>query len=218
MPDRFRSQVMTSDSLHTAIRRLRNVTRPDALWELAQRAVRSRPTSANLVILDDVYPNPFGAWRATEFHAYLDAFAHAEIHVDDENLSFAGWKRTRRQAFCWLRRHHVRYAQRVRPFVDFGDVRAKGCYCLFLSGIRKFLPFIERQRVPFVFTLYPGGGFRLHDPGSDALLRRVFASPYFRGIITTQHATTAYLLEYLFSALWRWLVISCPSGYDTQHE
>ena len=54
---------------------------------------------------------------------------------------------------------------------------------MFLSNAAAFLRTIEKHRLPFVFTLYPGAGFRLNDDVSDRNLRRVCESEYFRGVI-----------------------------------
>jgi glycosyltransferase involved in cell wall biosynthesis len=75
------------------------------------------------------------------------------------------------------------------------QLSARLAYCVFLWNAHKYLPFIEKERVPFVFTLYPGGRFGLDDPESDQNLRRVFDSPYFRRVIVTQAITRDYLLQ-----------------------
>jgi glycosyltransferase involved in cell wall biosynthesis len=66
---------------------------------------------------------------------------------------------------------------------------------VFLNNIFSYLGRIEEARLPFVFELYPGGGFHLNDPASDARLRRVFDSPLFRKVIATQSITRDYLLQ-----------------------
>jgi glycosyltransferase involved in cell wall biosynthesis len=52
--------------------------------------------------------------------------------------------------------------------------------------------------LPFVFELYPGGGFYLDDAVSDAHLKRVVESPMFRKVIVTQSVTRDYLLSKKF--------------------
>ncbi len=49
--------------------------------------------------------------------------------------------------------------------------------------------------IPFVFTLYPGGGFGLNVANSDEMLTRVFSSPCFRKVIVTQKVTYDYLVD-----------------------
>ena len=60
------------------------------------------------------------------------------------------------------------------------------------------MDYLERARIPFVFELYPGGGFRLDEANSDAHLERVVSSPMFRKVIVTQNVTRDYLLRKKF--------------------
>lgn len=68
-------------------------------------------------------------------------------------------------------------------------------YSYFLAETYTLLPFYNKNKIPFVFTLYPGGAFGLGNEASDAMLYEIFKSPYFRGVITTQDVTHNYLLK-----------------------
>ena len=51
-----------------------------------------------------------------------------------------------------------------------------GCplvYVNFLNNAIAYLPWLLEHRVPFVTTLYPGGGFGLHEAASDAKLAQL---------------------------------------------
>jgi len=65
----------------------------------------------------------------------------------------------------------------------------------FLSDTYTYLPYFEKHQIPFIFILYPGGGFGLNNPSSDAMLRKIFSSKYFRKVIATQDVTARYLRE-----------------------
>ena len=56
---------------------------------------------------------------------------------------------------------------------------------MFLDNLKIFFPIIDRLQMPFVFTLYPGGGFRINDPDSDNYLRKYLSSPLFKKVIVT---------------------------------
>ena len=56
---------------------------------------------------------------------------------------------------------------------------------------------LEGSKTPFVFTLYPGGGFELREKDSDALLRKVCSLPNLAKVITTQKISHEYLLKFL---------------------
>lgn len=68
-------------------------------------------------------------------------------------------------------------------------------YSYFLAETYVLLPFYNKHKIPFVFVLYPGGAFGLHNASSDAMLKEIFSSPYFRKVIVTQDATRDYLLN-----------------------
>lgn len=84
----------------------------------------------------------------------------------------------------------------------------KLAYSYFLAETYILLPFYEKNDIPFVFTLYPGGGFGLSNKSSDLMLQKIFTSKCFRKVIVTQKVTFEYLLtkklcpldkiEYLF--------------------
>jgi len=57
------------------------------------------------------------------------------------------------------------------------------------------LPALEKNKIPFVFTLYPGGGFGFEEESSDAKLKKVLSSKYFKKVIVTQRATYEYLVR-----------------------
>ena len=54
---------------------------------------------------------------------------------------------------------------------------------------------LESYNIPFIFTLYPGGGFKINSEESDRKLKKAFSSPNFRGVIVTQKITYDYLLD-----------------------
>ena len=81
-------------------------------------------------------------------------------------------------------------------------------YSYFLSETYTLLPYLEENNLPFIFVLYPGGGFGLNNTSSDGMLKEVFESFCFRKVIVTQRVTLEYLkmknlcpkerIEYLF--------------------
>jgi hypothetical protein len=74
-------------------------------------------------------------------------------------------------------------------------LRSKLAYFCFLGNVYTFLDVLERDQIPFVFELYPGGSFQLDAEKSDAMLERVLKSPCFRKVIVTQDVTRDYLLS-----------------------
>ena len=93
----------------------------------------------------------------------------------------------------------------------FININSQLFYCVFINNIFTNLKWIEKNKIPFVFTLYPGGGFQTGEAISDMKLRKVFASPMFKKVIVTQHYTRDYLrdndfckpeqIEYIFGGV-----------------
>jgi len=68
----------------------------------------------------------------------------------------------------------------------------------FLTNIYENLVWLEKYKIPFVFTLYPGGGFQIEDFTSDYKLQKVLDSPQFRKVIVNQLFTKEYLISKKF--------------------
>ncbi|BDC98604.1 glycosyltransferase family protein [Persicobacter psychrovividus] len=141
-----------------------------------------------LIILDDLYPHPISVFRNIEFQAYLNSFDKVSIYSSGDALDAVHDNRNIGEVIR-------SYDKQVLQFTHHKLLKSKLIYSLFLNVTYGFLPYIERNRVPFVFTLYPGGGFYLNDKQSDERLRVIFGSSYFRKVIVTQKITRDYLLE-----------------------
>jgi lipopolysaccharide transport system ATP-binding protein len=136
------------------------------------------------VILDDFFPNLLTGFRIAEYNALLKKWPRLSIH-------------SKLPKFRW---HHRRYselypelAHRVKKFSNVEVPAASFAYLNFVNNACDFLDFIEIRKTPFVFTLYPGGGFGVNDPECDSKLDRVCASPYLKHVVVTQKLTEKYL-------------------------
>jgi hypothetical protein len=74
-------------------------------------------------------------------------------------------------------------------------LKANLAYTSFVSQTYILSKFFRKMKLPFVFTLYPGGGFGLNNAWSDGLLRNIFSNPYFRKVIVNNDVTYDYLIE-----------------------
>lgn len=139
------------------------------------------------VILDDFFPNLLTGFRVAEYNAHLQAFPHLSV------MSTLGE----------LGAEHLRYAQlypqfapRVQPFAPDWLAGCGLAYINFLNNAAHFLPSLVQHAIPFVLTLYPGGGFGLDEPESDTKLSLVLASPLLQAVIVTQPVTESYLWQF----------------------
>lgn len=138
-----------------------------------------------LVIIDDYFPSLATAFRVAEFNSILGHFDDAVLYSTSvDRASFSNYVK------CY-----PKLANRVHKFHPVRHLKGSGAYVVFLNNIFGYLEYLEKYRLPFVFELYPGGGFYLNDAVSDARLRRVFSSSMFRKVIVTQSITRDYLLH-----------------------
>lgn len=144
-------------------------------------AVGVQPTWA---ILDDFFPNLLTGFRIAEFNAYLERFPGLAIHSAQPDFE---------RTLAQYAQRYPAHAQRIVPFRAERLAGVPFAYLNFLNNAAHFLPALEHFRIPFVLTLYPGGGFRLGAAESDAKLARVCASPQLAHVIVTQRATAEYL-------------------------
>jgi glycosyltransferase involved in cell wall biosynthesis len=147
----------------------------------------ARQNQKRLIILDEMFPSLFTAFRIAEFNSILRHFPTAVVYSS----------RARRGDFSTYAKLYPDLSRRVRRFSS--PLRLRGAaYVVFLNNIIQYIDKIEDDRLPFVLELYPGGGLLLDLARSDTRLTRVFESPYFQKVIVTQNVTRDYLLRKKF--------------------
>ncbi|HKB44637.1 MAG TPA: glycosyltransferase family 4 protein, partial [Chitinophagaceae bacterium] len=164
--------------------------------QLAFRKIRTRHT--DLLILDTLFPHPLSPFRYQEFISYLDRFPSALVLTTGEHLPTPALKETRQigEIINEFEMEQPEYSGRtiiISHNIEYYEARL--AYIVFLYNVSVFLPALELKQIPFVFTLYPGGGFRLNVEESDKMLKRVISSPCFRKVIVTQKNTYDYLIS-----------------------
>ncbi len=151
--------------------------------------------SADIVVLDDFFPHEGSTFRYEEFSSYLDAMPDLAVYSSGAALHHADETRSIAQVIDAHVEANPGRAGRVNVLARDAFPRARLYYAVFLHVIAEHLDSIESVDAAFVFTLYPGGGFALDQPGCDALLRRVFDSPCFRHVVATQALIRDYLIK-----------------------
>lgn len=176
--------------------------------------LRRRRPEIPLGLFCDRFPHTYG-FLIQQFATYLRHFPDARAYSYGRRV-FEPYDRDQfGQAMAVFRRDHPDEAARVFalvPRLSHPDApalsthvrlavpgrqfrRPRLAHCIFAMNADLFRPLFEELRIPFTFTLNPGGGFRLGNRYSDACLRRVFASPMFRGVIVTYRLTRDYIRE-----------------------
>jgi lipopolysaccharide transport system ATP-binding protein len=142
--------------------------------------VLNRVRTHDIVVLDDFFPNLTTGFRVAEYIHYLRVFPSLLVAstIGDFKLQHAAFARS----YPDLRSRVVAY--------DPAMLRhARLCYLNFLNNAHYHIEALEAASLPFLFTLYPGGGFELNEHESSSKLSRVLGSPMLRAVISTQSIT-----------------------------
>jgi glycosyltransferase involved in cell wall biosynthesis len=178
---------MDFDGLHKlrgAVRYCRRAA--ERTWVEVENLVSRR--NNRLIIIDDFFPCLNTAFRIAEINSILEHFNTAVV--------YSTWHD--RGAFSEYAACYPQFAKRVCRFHPLRLLKGSTAYVIFLNNIFAYVEHFEKMGLPFTFELYPGGGFYLDDPVSDAHLSRVFGSPMFRKVIVTQNVTRDYLFRKKF--------------------
>ena len=146
----------------------------------------------DLLIFDDILPAGFSPFRTIEYSHYL-SFFNAKL------VSTEGWyhfvsDRPFEAALDELTLD-PNLKPRILPLSAASEVSGRLAYVTFLMNAIKLVPYFEARQLPFIFQLYPGGGFLIDHPDSDKNLRRVVLSEYCRKVIVTQQLTRDYVID-----------------------
>ena len=148
--------------------------------------------SANFLIFDDIFPHPLSDWRQNEYLYYLNNIRETKIVTGIHN----------RNNFKEIKQHieefnldNPFFKNSVLLFNEYDEYTAKLGYCLFYNNLKKVFPLFIKNNIPFVFTLYPGGGFKLYDYDTDKNLLKYFSSSLFRHVIVNMPHVYDYLIQ-----------------------
>jgi glycosyltransferase involved in cell wall biosynthesis len=152
--------------------------------------------SRRLCILDNSFPDQHSAFRYSEFKAYLETLPEAVAVCVPGQITY--WMKSKPldqliKRFC---NENPDTKGRVISYESFKDTsnQYQLLYFVFLANVSIFRADLRRGK-PFVFTLYPGGGFVPYSDEANLLLKEVFAYPGFRHVIVTQPFVRDYLVR-----------------------
>lgn len=149
----------------------------------------------NLIVIDDIFPSAGSEFRYQEFTSYLKYIEGTKILttgkllsiIDNENLS---------ELLIDYKRKHPESSGKLSKFDGiWRPVKCELLYFASLNNAYLYLNISEENKIPFVFTLYSDGGFSVNNNDLDELLKRVFASQYFRKVIVTDQNIYDYLVN-----------------------
>jgi glycosyltransferase involved in cell wall biosynthesis len=149
-----------------------------------------------LLILDDIFPDEHSAFRVAEFHAYFDAFEDSRVYSTGDAMFIVGENRDVRDVIAHYEQRYPQYRSRVQPLTRFVKLRGGLAYSMFLDQMLRYVPQLERDRVPFAFTLYTNGGFFIGEQSTLDKLKRINDSPMFRKLIVTQNVSLEFIQQH----------------------
>lgn len=149
----------------------------------------------DLLIFDDIFPHPISGFRYEEFKVLLNIFDKSKIVVNPAGYFVVDTPIENHKKHIEEFEVQSKLGNKIKLRNGFVNVNTKLFYCIFLNNISKNLAWLEKYKIAFIFTLYPGGGFKINETFSDEKLAKVFASPMFRKVIVTQRITYDYLIE-----------------------
>lgn len=148
----------------------------------------------DLIIYDDLFPHPISGFRNEEFKELLSKFINSKILLQSSAYPIVNSLKSQHEDdIADFKEHNKTLENKLEIKRGFININTKLFYCIFLNNIYENIDLLEDFKIPFVFTLYPGGGFKLNESLSDLKLRRVLSSLMFRGVIVTQNITHDYL-------------------------
>ncbi len=149
----------------------------------------------DLIIYDDIYPHPVSGFRLEEYTVLLTEIKKSKILLSPKAYPIVKTAISLHPIHIEeIVRNNLQLRGKLKLNKGIVNLNAKLFYCIFINNIYEFLPHLEKFKIPFIFTLYPGGGFQMNDEQSDLKLQRVLSSPMFKKVIVTQNITKDYLV------------------------
>ena len=153
----------------------------------------------DLLIIDDLFPQKkqYG-FRNTEFLYYLNK-SNKNIKILNNNSCPPNYLNKTfidyYEDLIEFTKKYPKLKEKILYINENRKYKAKLAYVIFESLAYYNLDFFEKNKIPFMFTLYPGGMFAIDNEDSDLRKKQIFESPMFKKVIVTQEYTKKYLLE-----------------------
>lgn len=150
----------------------------------------------DLLIYDNIYPHPVSGFRYEEFTVLLSEFSKSKIIIWPTSYSTLNTPITEHKKHIKsLIEANKSLSKKLKIRNGYININTKLFYCVFIDNIYNNLNWLEKYKIPFIFTLYPGVGFQVDNEIRDNKLKRVFDSPMFKKVVVTQLYTMDYLVK-----------------------
>ena len=161
----------------------------------------------SLIIMDDLFPSVYSPFRYEEYMKYFKNIDNVYVLTTGASFDAVNEKRNVKEVIYEFEEKYPEYAGRIMSLdldnkKKLKDIPNKIALITFLQNVQNpqydNLELLEKYEIPFIFTLYPGGGFFLNNKISDNKLRKICSSKFLKKVIVTQKNTYDYLIEKKF--------------------
>lgn len=176
------------------------------LYRNIKRKLKSK--SFSLIIIDDVFPSPLSPFRYEEYYSYFCEFSNVYVATTGSSLPCLKEYRELNEVIKDFENINSRYIgkifdisskKREESFKILSKVKNPIAIIAFqknlINELYDNLSWLEENNIPFILTLYPGGGFKLNEKSPDKNLKRILSSKSFKKVIVTQDITKNYLIK-----------------------
>ncbi|WP_428225321.1 glycosyltransferase [Flavobacterium sp.] len=149
----------------------------------------------DLIIADDILPSTLSPWRNLEYNELIKIFDNSIIYTDTSTYVSYSQDKTFNENLNSLEKLYPFVKNKIKKLKRTSNMNCNLFYTIFYNNINKHFDFLEANKIPFAFTLYPGGGFVMNNDETDKRLKEIFSSKFFKGVIVNQYITKEYLLK-----------------------
>ena len=158
----------------------------------------------SLIVFDDVFPSKYSPFRYEEYLEYMKNIENVYVFSTGTTLKALKEDRSLEEVIKEFENENPIFKDRVIKLTNdnlnrLDEIKNKVAIITFIQNVQNKsydnLAVMEKYNIPFIFTLYPGGGFKLNDEECDNKIRRICSSKCFKKVIVTQKKTYEYLLQ-----------------------
>lgn len=154
----------------------------------------------SLIIIDDIFPSIFSPFRYEEYVEYLKNIENVYIFTTGRSLKAVNENRNIKEVIKEFEEKEPQFKGKILELNDknikiLKYLKNKVAIFTFLANVRENLKILEEYNIPFIFTLYPGGGFVLNDNNCNLKLKRICSLENFKKVIVTQKNVYKYLIN-----------------------
>lgn len=162
----------------------------------------------DLIIFDDVFPCNLSPFRYEEYVDYLKCFNNSFVAATGSTIAYLNKNTTLKYEIDNFEKNFpnligkildVSTINRNENLKIISELKHPFAVMDFIQNLINplydNLSFFEKNNIPFLFTLYPGGGFIINNKESDDKLKRICSSKCFTKVIVTQTITREYLIN-----------------------